>query len=451
MDRGRLLAETKRQLIRSGSLRLPLVLFLPAIFFTVFEPENGLNSFVGLTYIGVPLVTVPVATYRAVTDHGRIRKLHTTSPLTPAEAFLASLLALTLLWTGAILATLPLYAVALSAVPAVAMLQLSPVLLLALLLGVAGLAAGLLLANLFPHRDRLALTLSVALPLVWILPEGDLRSLMVEGSGPGAWLLETFLYTDPFSWAITADSEGPLLDDPQLLIGLAVLTAGLLVVAVLVHLGIRHRRGWERPRTGFFGAGTVLLAFLLFAGSIAQTSSYLSSSEDPHATEQPVEVEHGDISLGVHLGSKPFGTDWSKETPYELRLAVAGEPNRTVRLERLELTAEDLTFEGPTPQPPVDIQLDEVHGNTDLPGFGDRDRVGVNVTAFALVMRPEALTEPFPPTTVHMTFEGRPVTIDVSDWARWELPRFPVLVTALASAVLLEAGARVFPQRWNGW
>lgn len=453
MDLGRILAETRRQLARPGSLRLPLALLFPAVFFTVFEPANGLNSFVGLTYIGVPLVTVPVATYRAVTDRRAIRTLHTTSPLTPAEAFLASLLALTLLWAGALLASLPLYVVALSAVPAVATLQLAPVLLLALLLGIAGLAAGLLLADLFPHRDRLALTLSVALPLVWILPEGNLRTLMHEGSGVGARLLETFLYTDPFAWAIAADSGGPLLDDPAMLLGLLVLAAGLLVVAGPVHLGIRHRHGWERPRRGSGGPGALLLAFFLLAGAAAQASSYLAPSGGGGFTGSP-EVELEDISLNVYLNEDPFGTQWSDETHFVLRLAVGGEPNRTVRVEEVEVTSEDLAFSHPTPRPPVALVLDQIIQNPEavnFPGLEDRDRVGVNVTTFDLVMKPEALTEPFPLTTVHLTLDGQPVTVGVSEWARWELPRVPVLVTALASALVLEVGARRLPSRWNDW
>lgn len=458
MTLARVLAEARRELQRTPRVWLLGLLFLPALLLGLLEPEEGVHTLFELTYLFMPVFLLPLGVGLATRDrrHG-LARLQATTPVTPGEMLTGKAVSLAALATGVVLATLPLYLAALSPLPTIALLQATPHLGWAILLGTGAGAAGLLLGFLLPGHPRLALSGSFLMVITWFVVGINRAQVIAAPDAPTRWVALLLVNTDPFAWAAQAvhgKAGGGILFEGShaLALGLVALTGLWLLVCTILVGSLQHAEGWHGLRPARWRPLISLLALVLVSGGTLAAWTPLEPAPREHDIGQPQErvVEELWVEFGLWKEGPGLG-GWTQRQTMELALAVVGPPNATVILEEVVLQHPHLTIEGLEAATPTTLRLSKVVNSPppDSP-FGPGS-YGVNTTRLPVVVETHRALERYPRLDLQLRFDRFDIEAEVPLLVEWDIPVTATLATTGAALVAVAGCARWLPRRWNRW
>lgn len=449
IDRRRVLAEVRRQLIRRGTLHIIAgYALLFAVFALLGLQEEGMDLPIEIGYYLAPLFMAPIAAHRIGRDRDTgLMDVHATTPLTRGERLAGQSLTVLAIPPLAIAATLPtLYGLSAVAAPGAFWTLLVHV-PWALTFAIAAGSTGLLVGYLLPGRPRLGLALTFGLVVVWFVAGVNFND--IPDPGP---LVDLLSKLSPYTYADSATPLGPVPSGPiTMLVGPIILTLTALGALTPIATSLQHPTGWRTPISKHPGAILAVAGILVVGLGVLAAWEMPENPWGSQAPNQPIEdtqagIEWKIVFLPGEGDGTPWRAGWGPDTPLHMRIQAIGQPNETVRLDDLSLTSEKLRFELDEPLPER-IELDSTippSDGTDQPrGIGD---VTINWTGQPLELFQTA------PVELAFTADGEPVRFDVSQSAlSWRVDDRWVLAGSVASLLPSLAATRWLPPRWNRW
>lgn len=439
----------------------PALFLLPAIIVALFEPEDGFNGFFFLTYLALPLFFAPLAASQTARDHANgLIDLHGAGPARPLEVITGRSLGLLALLVLCVAVTTPVYLVALSPASAWGLVEGLNVVGFGVLVGLASILIGTLVAIVLGVRKHLAQSGTFVLVGVWISLGPSHEALVTAASGGAGWPLRFLLVSSPFAWALGADGLGPLLveDSGQLALALLLLAAGVAGAISVLVAGKRsilspNERSAKRRRVG----ATAVIAVTMAALALWFPLSPLEEHTFPETVQTP---DGHSVDIQLYRSWPGYGNSqrlpmapWSEEMHGALAVEIRGRPNETVTIHGVEMRSRGISFAGADEDTPKRLFLSPVENRDPSEEESGKagQRFGYGETEFPFSMEPEGLTHKFPRVAVDIVLDGERASFAFTVWSRWVMPTGATVTTAIVTALILAASARVLPSRWNAW
>jgi hypothetical protein len=452
MDAGRVLAEFRRQVLRSGVVKLTAGFALAVAVLALLGTVAGGRTFIAieLGYYLFPLLQCPYAAHRVLadSDHGMAGVLAAT-PLKRGEMLIAQLASQLVVSLAAVAVTLPVLAGLFAGMAPNAVGTALVHVPWALAIAGASASFGLVVGHLTSRRPRLGLAIAFVLVGVWFVAGVKLNDIQGQRS------LAMFLgKLSPYTYVDLAGSLRPIpAGGLGFLVGplLLALTAQACLAPAAV--GLRNPSGWA-PSPGSHPATAVLLGGVLLASGGLLAAWSPPETETPAGAELPIEVTQHRLRWSVTLipGEEPgkLGRAWGDDTPLRLSMTIVGPPNATLSIDNLTLTSEKIDFEPVDPLPDR-IVLDRIQEASDDAPPGTNETVGVETVGVLWTATPTELFQQAP-VTLSLAIEGQPTHFDMSLSASgWRYETLPALAGVLATSTSSIAALRWLPSRWNRW
>lgn len=453
MDARRVLAETRRQMARPGTLRILAGFALLVGSLAVVGTSGGGRTFIAIEfgYYLFPMLMCPIAAQRVLGDRDwGMAEVLATTPLTQGEALVARVAAMLSVPVVAIAFTLPvfygLFAVAAPGAFWTALVHVP----WALGIATASASVGLVVGHLTPQRPRLGLAIAFMLVVAWFVGGVSLNDFQDPG-----WAIAFLGKLSPYTYVDLATPLRPIPAGPlAMLVGPLVLTLVALAVLIPIGAGLQHPVGWDRPLGRHPVAAVSLAGVLLVGGGLLAA---WTPPENPwrRGTGFPVEDTREGLRWSIALtpgeeAGKLWKGAWGDPTPLRLSMAVTGPPNATLSIDALGLTSERIDFEPAEPLPDR-LVLDSIQDASESSPAGTGDKVGVGTVEILWNATP---TELFQRTDVLLFLEvnGEPIRFEMDLGALgWKTSDTAALAGSLASALPALAATRWLPPRWNRW
>jgi hypothetical protein len=453
MDAGRVLAEFRRQVLRSGVVKLTAGFALAVAVLALLGTVAGGRTFIAFEkgYYLFPLLQCPYAAHRVLadSDHGMAGVLAAT-PLKRGEMLIAQLASQLVVSLAAVAVTLPVLVGLFAGMAPNAVGTALVHVPWALAIAGASASLGLVVGHLTSRHPRLGLAIAFVLVGVWFVAGVNLNDIQGQRS------LAMFLgKLSPYTYV---DLARPLRPIPAgglgFLVGPLLLALTALSCLEPAAVGLGNPSGWG-PSPGSHPATAVLLGGVLLAsgGLLAAWSPPETAGEEDSGF--PIEVTQHRLRWSVTLtpGEEPgklWRGAWGDDTPLRLSMTIRGPPNATLSIDNLTLTSEKIDFEPVDPLPDR-IVLDSIQEASDDAPPGTNETVGVETVEVLWTATPTELFQRVP-VTLSLDIEGQPthfdMTLTTSDW-RYET--LPVLAGVLATSTSSIAALRWLPSRWNRW
>lgn len=451
MNASRVGAEIRRELTRPTGPWTPVVVLVLAGLLGLFAAlEAGVDAYVLATYLVLPLFLCPLAAQRVAADREEaLTAVQATTPLTRGEFLLGKIVALGILLAASLALTLPLlYALTETLAPGSFQSAL-PLVAWGGLVGGVAIVVGLLVGYSTPGTTG-ALSIAFGVVFAWVLlPALSDRLLDAVETETGLQIVRAVLHASPLTWALEAKQTNAvdvLAGHTELAIGLAGLLLALLVVLGAIALGLQRFDGWvEHPARHPLAIAFLALGLLGAAATLAMVQ------DPPAQPDQGVPSDAGDARIGdLHVNLDPDrDIEWRAETPLAVELTIAGPPNATVQLTRLELGGPNLTVHHDL-DVPTTVELTEIregHGTFAPEG----ETYGVASLEFQATATPHRITTGFL-LEADVGINGNETVLATGVTAfDWGTPGRPALLGGGLPLAIGLGAAIVVPRRANRW